>query len=179
MLNNSNRKSSELVRLCRGLTNQKVNGEGSKVNGEGFWLLRRHSEEGEARWWRKRKIGRPIGCRVSESPDSGIRHGVAGYFPPNFSLSLSVMPKASFCFHDWTGFNDAGGPLCNPCHNNVDKNRFDEISVRLFKPLRLFSIHLILVSHQAPSVPAIPPAPPFPELPVVEAPAPPPPPRKP
>ena len=120
MLNNSNRKSSELVRLCRGLTNQEVNGEGSKVNGEGFWLLRRHSEEGEARWWRKRKIGRPIGCRVSESPDSGIRHGVAGYFPPNFSLSLSVMPKASFCFHDWTGFNDAGGPLCNPCHNNCE-----------------------------------------------------------
>ena len=39
MLNNSNRKSSELVRLCRGLTNQEVNGEGSKVNGEGFWLL--------------------------------------------------------------------------------------------------------------------------------------------
>ena len=39
--------------------------------------------------------------------------------------------------------------------DDVDKNRFDEISVRLFKPLRLFSIHLILVSHQAPSVPAI------------------------
>ena len=61
-----------------------------------------------------------IGCRFSESPGSGIRQG-CWFLPANIFHSFWLeMPNASFCFHDWTGFSDAGGPLCNCFHNNCE-----------------------------------------------------------